>query len=200
MHSPTLPPPPLPHAHKPCQLTPPSFLPAPFTLTLTIVSLTLYHRTPIPLLYSLLTSALMFSSWIIVLIFWTQCHADLWGPLSYDDRLCYQRSLRPGRRNQTYRGVSDSLAHAGMAFGCLVIIVYAIEVVGTVVEIRRGRGRGVWRYGVAVKRAKRGERRREGGLVAFGVWDLGGGEGGGDGGGGGGGDGGGGGGGDGGGC
>ncbi|KAK3214145.1 hypothetical protein GRF29_28g2149821 [Pseudopithomyces chartarum] len=99
------------------------FLPAPFTLTLTIVSLTLYHRTPIPLLYSLLTSALMFFSWIIVLIFWTQCHADLWGTLSYDDRLCYQRSLRPGRRNQTYRGVSDSLAHAGMAFGCLVIIV-----------------------------------------------------------------------------
>ena len=126
-------------------------------------------------------------SWIIVLIFWTQCHADLWGPLSYDDRLCYQRSLRPGRRSQTYRGVSDSLAHAGMAFGCLVIIVYAIEVVGTGVEIRRGRGRGVWWYGVAAKRAERGERGGGGGLVALGVWGVGGGEGGGVGGGGGGG-------------
>lgn len=68
-----------------------------------------------------------------------------------EDTFCYQRSLRAGRRNQTYRGVGDSLAYAGMAFGVLLIIVFALEIIGTALELRKGRKVGVWRYAVAAK-------------------------------------------------
>ncbi|KAF2449038.1 hypothetical protein P171DRAFT_482072 [Karstenula rhodostoma CBS 690.94] len=185
------------------------YLPAPLTLALAITSTCLYHRRSIPILYSLVTACTLFAGWIVVLVFWTQCHSDLYGSFMDEDTFCYQRSLRAGRRKQTYRGVGDSLAYAGMAFGALLVVVFGVEIIGTGLELRKGRRVGVWRYAVAAKRAGntggKGEGRGGGyavdGAVDGGFWaiDAGGG-GGGDGGGGGGGDGGGGGGGDGGGC
>ncbi|KAL5456031.1 hypothetical protein PMIN06_004126 [Paraphaeosphaeria minitans] len=183
------------------------YLPAPFTLGLAIFSTCLYNRRSVPILYSLATACALFAGWVVVLVFWTQCHSDLYGGfMARPDPWCYQRNLRAGRRAQTYRGVGDSLAYAGMAFGALLIVTFLLEMIGTARELHRGRKAGVWRFAIPPKRrGKTGGRGtgRGGGYAVDtagygGFWavDAGGGGGGGGDGGGGGGDGGGGGGGD----
>ncbi|KAL5379530.1 hypothetical protein DPSP01_008407 [Paraphaeosphaeria sporulosa] len=134
------------------------YLPAPFTLGLAIFSTCLYSKRSVPILYSLATACTLLAGWLVVLVWWTQCHNDLYGDFM-EDRWCYQRGLRSGRGRQTYRGVGDSLAYASMAFGCLLIIIFLLEIIGSGMELHKGRKVGVWRFAIPPKgRGKKGGR------------------------------------------
>lgn len=168
------------------------YLPAPFTLGLAIFTTCLYNSRAVPFVYSLVTASTMVLGWLTVLVWWTQCHEDLYGDFM-DDRWCYQRNLVSGSGRQTYRGVSNGLAYAPMAFGVLLVFIFVIEIIGSAQELKKGRKRGVWRYGVARKNRGKGSGGSGGGYATDaalygGFWgsDGGGGGGGGDGGGGGG--------------
>lgn len=109
--------------------------------------------------------------------------------------MCYQSSLRTGRRGYTYRRVPDSLANATMAFAVLIFLVYLLYVIVAAVDFKNDKKRArvsapsSWGGGYSGRREKGGAGGAGAGFYDIGV-GIGLGAGGGDGGGWGGGDGG----------
>ncbi|KAF2011188.1 hypothetical protein BU24DRAFT_472331 [Aaosphaeria arxii CBS 175.79] len=137
------------------------YVPPGLTLIISVINFKIYRKHATPLLYALLFAIFMLAGWLTVVVWWIQCHLDLWKL----NRYCYQRSLRFGEGSQTYRRVDNSIAFASIALGVLLLFMYIIYTISTSIEYYRNQRRRQWRNSSGLGD---GYRRRNGGGIGGG--------------------------------